>query len=257
LTLTAQDLTRSGYAQLSRIHQLFPDLNELHLQLGNEPADRLADNLRYLKGSAGMLPHLNSFSIDCKLRGDAWQAVARFIVLCPIMQRLSLPNQRLSTAADQRILAAVVEALPGLTHLDLGGVASSSSSSSSACANNAIASSSLRRICRLRNLRSLSCNLTAVPDAHLKALSELPLLQSLSISATGDATTLAAALQRLSHLTSLELEHPCVTDEMGECLEHMSNLRFLALGLCPRLRDNIMPQVCSTPGQNLQMPPQL
>jgi len=202
-----------------------------------------------------MLPHLNSFSIDCKLRGDAWQAVARFIVLCPIMQRLSLPNQRLSTAADQRILAAVVEALPGLTHLDLGGVASSSSSS--ACASNAIASNSLRRICRLRNLRSLSCNLTAVPDAHLKALSELPLLQSLSISATGDATALAAALQRLSHLTSLELEHPCVTNELGECLEQMSNLRFLALGLCPRLRDNIMPQVCCTSGENLQMPPQL
>lgn len=247
LVITAQDLKRSGYMQLGRIHQLFPDLDELHLQLGNDPADKLADNLRHLKGSAGMLTHLHSFSIDSKLRGGAWQAVARFLVLCPSLQRLSLPNQHLSIAADQRILAAVVEALPGLTHLDLG---SSAMSSSSTCTSNAIASGTLRRICRLRNLRSLSCNLTAVPDVHMTALSELSVLQSLSVSAAGDATALAAALRRLHNLVSLELEHPSGGSELAGCLEHMSNLRVLALGLCPRLKDNIMPQVGTTSDSN-------
>eukprot|EP00775_Hariotina_reticulata_P011265 gene11265-11415_t len=240
MTLDEKDLKRSGNTQLGRIHKLFPDLDELHLQLGNEPADKLADDLRHLKGSAGMLTHLHSFSIDSKLRGAVWQAVARFIVLCPSLQRLSLPNQHLSTAADQRILAAVVEALPGLTHLDLGSSAMSSISTST---SNAIASGTLRRICRLRNLHSLSCNLTAVPDAHMTALSELSVLQSLSVSAAGDATALAAALHRLHSLVRLELEHPSVGSELAGCLEHMSNLRVLALGLCPKLKDNILPQV--------------
>lgn len=136
LQLTSGDLKKAGgFEQLGRLHQVFPGLNQLHLHLGSD-FDCLAS--RHLKRS--QLPWLHTLSIDSKLRGETFHAAAKFIVQCPNLKVLQLPNQRCSSAADQRILAAVLEALPELEELDLGGGVCNSRSG----ASNALTPSVLR-----------------------------------------------------------------------------------------------------------------
>jgi hypothetical protein len=292
LHLSASDLKRCGVEQLSCLPALFPDLSELHLQLGSDTDLLLA--LRQLTRSSSsshisikacsssssskrpQLRHLRAFSLDSRLRGDAFQALAKFLLQQPGLARLLLPHQRCSAPNDQRALAGLLEALPGLTHLEIGYSSASSSSSSSRAgrisdsstsssngstpkfaassaayaaagaqpaASNAICPSVFRRILRLQGLRVLSCNASSIPDAQLEALSSLRNLQELRISAAGSGQGLAAALQGLTRLSSLELQHPSMHEELQGCLEALQELQVLALGLCPKLTDGIMPEV--------------
>eukprot|EP00878_Enallax_costatus_P010656 GHUV01011132.1.p1 GENE.GHUV01011132.1~~GHUV01011132.1.p1 ORF type:complete len:499 (+),score=127.34 GHUV01011132.1:198-1694(+) len=236
LHLSSTELSNSGgCAQLGQLHEAFPGLNELHLHLGSD-FDCVA--ARHLRRS--QLPLLHTLYVDSKLRGDTFHAVAKLIVQCPNLKVLRLPNQRCSSATDQRILAAVIEALPALTELDLGGSICSSSSG----ANNAITPSVMRRITRLRNLVSLSCNASVVPDSNLEALANLRCLESLHMSAAGPATRLAAAVGALTRLESLELQHPSITDELLGSIGRLRKLQVLAVGLCPKITDDIMQEVC-------------
>lgn len=124
-----------GVEQLGRLHQLFPNLNQLHLHLGPDFDCLVAQQL-----TRSQLPLLHTLYIDSRLCGETFYAVAKFIVKCPNLRVLRLPNQRCSSAADQRILAAVLEALPALTQLDLGGAVCVSSSG----ASNAVTPSVMR-----------------------------------------------------------------------------------------------------------------
>jgi hypothetical protein len=214
----------------------FPELNQLTLQLGPDASDSTAVLLQELRKVR--LPHLHTFSCDVKLKGDCLLAVARFLVHTPSLRVLALPNQRGCSPADQRLLCAVLEALPHLTHLDLGGAGSSRTGS------NAISPSLMRRITKLLpRLQQLFCNAACVPDEQLESLGQLPQLQSLSIAAAGSGHGLAAALRRCSHLTSLELQHASLGGGLTGCLAGMAGLQVLTLGLCPQLTDNIMDEV--------------
>lgn len=227
-----------GPDDMRKLSSTFPELNQLALQLGPDACNSsstaaLLQELRKVR-----LPHLHTFTCDVKLKGDALLAVARFLVHHPSLRVLHLPNQRGSSAADQRLLCAVLEALPNLTHLDLGGAGSSRSGS------NAISTSLMRRITRLLpRLQQLSCNAAAVPDEQLQPLGQLPHLQSLSISAAGSGSGLAAALRRSTQLTSLELQHESLSCELVGCLSGMTGLEVLTLGLCPKLTDGIVDEV--------------
>jgi hypothetical protein len=302
LHLSASDLKRCGVEQLSRLPLLFPDLSELHLQLGNDTDLLLAlrqltrsSSSSYISSSSTQhLRHLRAFSLDSRLRGDSFQTLAKFLVQQQGLAKLLLPHQRCSGPNDQRALAGLLEALPGLTHLELGyssAAAGGSSTSSRAArvsdsstgssgggssrairisdsstgsssggtpkyaassaaagqlaASNAVCSSVFRRIVRLQGLRVLSCNLSNIPDVQLEALSTLRSLQELRISAAGSAAGLAAALQGLSRLSSLELQHPSVSGELRGCIGGLQQLQVLALGLCPKLTDGIMSEVCT------------
>jgi hypothetical protein len=99
---------------------------------------------------------------------------------------------------------------------------------------------------RLQGLRVLSCNASSIPDVQLEALSTLRSLQELRISAAGSGQGLAAALQGLSRLSSLDLQHPNVCGELQGCISGLQELQVLALGLCPKLTDDIMPEVCDS-----------
>ncbi|KAF6265614.1 hypothetical protein COO60DRAFT_864737 [Scenedesmus sp. NREL 46B-D3] len=285
LRLSTSDLKRCGVEQLSRLPSLFPDLSELHLQLGSDTDLLLA--LRQLTRSSSsshsssrqQLRHLRVFSLDSRLCGDAFQALANFLMQQPGLAKLLLPHQRCGSPNDQRALAGLLQALPGLTHLELGhnstaagsssssgraGRVSDSSTSSSGggspafdcscsaaaaaaagqvAAGNAVCASVFRRVLRLQGLRMLSCNANGIPDAQLEALSTLRSLQELRLSAAGSGQGLAAGLQGLSGLSSLELQHPCVCGELQGCLGGLHQLQVLALGLCPKLTDVIMPEV--------------
>lgn len=136
LHINSSDLHRNkGCGQLSRLHEALPRLNELYLHLGSD-FDCLA--ARHLRRS--QLPLLHTLYIDSKLRGEAFHAVAKFIVACPNLRVLRLPNQRCSSATDQHVLATVLGVLPALTELDLGESVSVSSSG----ASNAITPSVMR-----------------------------------------------------------------------------------------------------------------
>jgi hypothetical protein len=221
---------------MQQLSSTFPCLNELVLQLGPEPSSSTEALLQALRRVR--LPHLHTFTCAVKLRGDLLLAVARFLVHTPSLRVLHLPNQRGCSAADQRTLCAVLEALPHLTHLDLGCAGSSRSGS------NAISPSLMRRITKLLPcLQQLSCNAAAVPDEQLEALALLPRLTDLSISAAGSGEGLAAALARSTQLTSLELQHDSLGGQLTGCLSRMSGLQVLALGLCPQLSVDILHEV--------------
>lgn len=223
-------------ADMRHLGSTFPELNQLTLQLGPDASDSTAALLQELRKVR--LPHLHTFSCDVKLKGDCLLAVARFLVHTPSLRVLALPNQRGCSPADQRLLCAVLEALPHLTHLDLGGAGSSRTGS------NAISPSLMRRITKLLpRLQQLSCNAACVPDEQLESLGQLPQLQSLSIAAAGSGHGLAAALRRCSHVTSLELQHASLGAGLAGCLAGMAGLQVLTLGLCPQLTDNIMDEV--------------
>lgn len=100
-----------------------------------------------------------------------------------------------------------------------------------------------RRITRLRNLLRLSCNASSVPDSNLAALANLASLECLHIAAAGSASAIAAAIGSLTNLTNLELQHPDVTDELVGSIGVLSQLQVLALGLCPKLTDDVMQEV--------------
>lgn len=221
---------------MSNLGSTFPELNQLTLQLGPDASDSTVALLQELRKVR--LRHLHTFSCDVKLKGDSLLAVARFLVHTPSLRVLVLPNQRGCSPADQRLLCAVLEALPHLTHLDLGGAGSSRSGS------NAISPSLMRRITKLLpRLQQLSCNAACVPDEQLESLAQLPQLQSLSISAAGSGHGLATALRRCSLLTSLELQHASLGGGLTGCLAGMAGLQVLTLGLCPQLTDSIMDEV--------------
>lgn len=222
---------------IRRLSSTFPDLNRLTLQLGTDPASNsTAALLQELRGVR--LQHLHTFKCDVQLKGDALLAVARFLVHTPTLKVLHLPNQRGCSPADQRVLCAVLEALPELRELDLGGAGSSRSGS------NAISPSLMRRITKLLpHLQKLSCNAAAVPDEQLQSLSQLPQLQLLSLSAAGSGRGLSAGLRKLTRLTSLELQHPSLGHGLEGCVQKMTGLQVLALGLCPHLSEGIISKV--------------
>jgi hypothetical protein len=223
---------------MQNLSTTFPELNQLTLNFGPDAYDS-SSSTAMLQGLRRVrLPHLHTFSCDVKLKGDLLLAVARFLVHTPSLRVLRLANQRGCSPSDQRVLCAVLEALPHLTDLDLGGAGSSRS------ASNSIRPSLMRRITKLLPcLQHLSCNAASVPDEQLEALAQLPLLQSLSISAAGSGHGLAAALRRSTHLTSLELQHASLGCELVGCLAGMTGLQVLMLGLCPQLNDGIMSEV--------------
>ncbi|KAF8063802.1 FBXL2 [Scenedesmus sp. PABB004] len=241
LALTASDLGEAADEQLARVHSLFPGLNALHLHLAAMSSDELAAALGGL-GRGGALPHLHTFALDARLRGDGLATLARFLAACSNnMRALSLPGQRGAAPADQRRLAALLEGLLGLERLDLG---AAPSSGDAAGASNALSPRVMRRVMRLHGLRALACNASAVPDEQLAGLAELRSLRALNLSAAGSGEALAAALACLRQLSSLELQHPALTGEqlVGR-LGGLGQLQVLALGLCPRVDDEIMPEV--------------
>jgi hypothetical protein len=225
---------------ISKLSSTFPSLSRLELSLGGADAsssNSSVDEQQILHELRGLrLPHVHSFACDAKLRGDALLAVARFLVHTPTLTSLSLPNQRGSAPADQRVLCAVIEALPGLVQLDLGGAGAGSAP---------VSPSLLRRITRLLpGLQCLACNAAGVPDEQLLALGRLHSLRELSIGASGpSARGLAAALQSLLKLTSLELQHPGLSHELVGVVGGLCQLRVLALALCPQVSPDIVPEV--------------
>lgn len=191
--LASQVTGRDGFGpqDMHKLGSTFPDLNKLELQLGPDACSSTSTAALLQELKRVRLPHLHTFTCDVKLKGDMLLAVARFLVHTPSLRVLRLSNQRGVSPTDHRVLCAVIEALPNLTHLDLGGAGSSRSGS------NAISPSLLRRVTKLLPcLQHLACNAAAVPDEQLAVLAQLQQLQSLSISAAGSGRCLAAALRR-------------------------------------------------------------
>lgn len=220
---------------MRKLSSTFPDLNKLVVQLGPSASSSSSDVLKELRGVR--LPHLHTFACDVKLKGDAFLAVARFLVHTPSLRVLQLPNQRTCSPTDQRLMCAVLEALLDLTELDLGGAGSSRSGS------NAISPSLMRRITKLHSLRHLSCNASAVPDEQLAALSQLPQLRSLSLCADGTGRGLCAALRKLTCITHLDVQHPTLGQDLSGSLAQLAQLQVLSLGLCPKVSDSIVDEV--------------
>ncbi|WIA34335.1 hypothetical protein OEZ86_012674 [Tetradesmus obliquus] len=231
LHLSASDLKRCGVQQLSCLPQLFPDLSELHLQLGSDTDLLLA--LRQLTRSSSsshisstssssrrQLRHLRAFSLDSRLRGDAFQA------LCKLS---SLELQHPSVCGELR---GSVGGLQQLQVLALG-----------LCPK--LTDGIMPEVAQLRQLEKLTLPFPLAAP-HLRLLSRLPNLQELyswreiELDVLGPAHEPLLRVTRLvagsinGHGKSLAAWFPALETL---CLKHCSDLAALSLRGCVGLQE--------------------
>lgn len=237
LQLTAQGL-RDTSGLLLQLHQRFTSLNKLHLNLSHDKDDCDAELLAIVRSVGGHMRHLHTLAVDGKLSSSTVLILFRFIASTPSITRVLLPQHSCASASEQKCLAGLLDALPGLVQLDLGSASSAASSSS-----RPLGISIVRRIGQLRWLRSLCCNASGLGDKDAQLLSGLTSLESLAMTVGGCGTGLAAVLGNLTRLTYLELESETLADSTADAFQHLPRLQTLAVGLCPNLTAAIVPQV--------------
>lgn len=271
---------------LERVVELFPGLSVLELRLprhtggdGTRPAAaagaaEAAALAKALSAAAGRLSALHCLSVVGRLHGELLDAVSCFAAAAaPHLRKLLLPGQCAGrhrgravggapvavAGEDTHALIALLEALPGLTHLDLGGHTASAA---------ALTPGAVRQLGCLTDLVSLSASATGLPAAALVPLGALRRLRSLRLRAgrvgtcdsslTDDPvmTTKPVAHKEeasalglgwlccLTELTLLELAHHDVSSaEMAPALSQLRALRVLSLDDCPSLDGSILLQV--------------